>query len=55
MDYQSYLGSNISLSLYINPSMYECGSYEQLEYWANNFNDFASSLVRIFSSAIFFA
>ncbi|XP_071826993.1 two pore channel protein 2-like isoform X2 [Apostichopus japonicus] len=24
---------------------YSCGSYEQLDYWANNFDDFASSLV----------
>ncbi|KAJ8032542.1 Two pore calcium channel protein 2 [Holothuria leucospilota] len=24
---------------------YTCGSYEQLDYWANNFDDFASSLV----------
>ena len=24
---------------------YECGSYEQLGYWANNFDDMAASLV----------
>ncbi|KAK3098706.1 hypothetical protein FSP39_022251, partial [Pinctada imbricata] len=24
---------------------YECGSYQQLEYWANNFNDFAAAIV----------
>ncbi|XP_014675897.1 PREDICTED: two pore calcium channel protein 2-like [Priapulus caudatus] len=24
---------------------YECGTYEQLGYWANNFNDFAASIV----------
>lgn len=23
--------------------VFECGTYEQLEYWANNFNDFAVS------------
>ena len=28
--------------------MYECGTYEQLQYWANNFDDFAASLVGIF-------
>uniref|UniRef100_A0A3B4ECC6 Ion transport domain-containing protein n=1 Tax=Pygocentrus nattereri TaxID=42514 RepID=A0A3B4ECC6_PYGNA len=26
----------------------ECGSYEQLEYWPNNFDDFASSLVLLY-------
>ncbi|XP_053572388.1 two pore channel protein 2 [Bombina bombina] len=26
-----------------------CGSYEQLEYWANNFNDFAASLVTLWN------
>lgn len=29
-----------------------CGSYEQLEYWANNFNDFAASLVVLWDAMI---
>nr|CAB3267179.1 two pore calcium channel protein 2-like [Phallusia mammillata] len=28
-----------------SPVDYACGTYEQLQYWANNFNDFAASLV----------
>ncbi|XP_052241864.1 two pore channel protein 2-like isoform X2 [Dreissena polymorpha] len=31
-------------SILSNPTM-ECGSYEQLNYWANNFDDFAASIV----------
>ncbi|XP_076144077.1 two pore channel protein 2-like isoform X1 [Alosa pseudoharengus] len=27
----------------------ECGTYEQLEYWPNNFDDFASSLVLLYN------
>ncbi|XP_031425623.1 two pore calcium channel protein 2-like isoform X2 [Clupea harengus] len=27
----------------------ECGTYEQLEYWPNNFDDFASSLVMLYN------
>ncbi|XP_002122201.2 LOW QUALITY PROTEIN: two pore channel protein 2 [Ciona intestinalis] len=27
------------------PNAYKCGTYQQLEYWANNFDDFAASLV----------
>lgn len=29
-------------------STLECGSYEQLEYWPNNFDDFASTLVLLY-------
>ncbi|XP_048239548.1 two pore channel protein 2-like [Haliotis rufescens] len=28
-----------------NSSSFQCGSYQQLEYWANNFDDFAASVV----------
>ncbi|XP_046568015.1 LOW QUALITY PROTEIN: two pore channel protein 2-like [Haliotis rubra] len=28
-----------------NSSSFHCGSYQQLEYWANNFDDFAASVV----------
>ena len=28
---------------------FECGTYEQLEYWSNNFDDFAVSILFIFS------
>ncbi|XP_072046369.1 two pore channel protein 2-like [Amphiura filiformis] len=31
-----------------NTTAYECGSFEQLEYWANNFDDFAAALVVLF-------
>uniref|UniRef100_H2YUA3 Ion transport domain-containing protein n=1 Tax=Ciona savignyi TaxID=51511 RepID=H2YUA3_CIOSA len=27
------------------PDAYKCGTYQQLEYWANNFDDFAAALV----------
>ncbi|XP_052809046.1 two pore channel protein 2-like isoform X1 [Mya arenaria] len=30
---------------YIKPANMTCGTYEQLDYWANNFDDFAASLV----------
>ncbi|KAL5011055.1 hypothetical protein ScPMuIL_013360 [Solemya velum] len=26
-------------------ALYECGTYQQLEYWANNFDDFAAAIV----------
>ncbi|XP_022111800.1 two pore calcium channel protein 2-like isoform X2 [Acanthaster planci] len=31
-----------------NSTEVECGSYSQLEYWANNFDDFAAALVVLF-------
>uniref|UniRef100_A0AAY4EDD2 Ion transport domain-containing protein n=1 Tax=Denticeps clupeoides TaxID=299321 RepID=A0AAY4EDD2_9TELE len=39
--------SSIVKSVIINKSLV-CGSYEQLEYWPNNFDDFASSLVLLY-------
>lgn len=35
----------LSHSLAPDNSSAPCGSFEQLEYWANNFDDFAVSLV----------
>ncbi|XP_038048853.1 two pore calcium channel protein 2-like [Patiria miniata] len=32
----------------VNRTKAECGSYSQLEYWANNFDDFAAALVVLF-------
>lgn len=29
------------------PVPYVCGTYEQLDYWANNFNDFAVSIASV--------
>ena len=29
----------------VTPDSHECGSYQQLGYWPNNFNDFASTIV----------
>ena len=29
----------------VTPDAHECGSYQQLRYWPNNFNDFASTIV----------
>lgn len=29
----------------VTPDAHECGSYQQLGYWPNNFNDFASTIV----------
>lgn len=29
---------------YTNRTLFPCGSYEQLGYWANNFDDFAVSI-----------
>ena len=31
---------------------FTCGTYEQLEYWANNFNDFGASLVVLWDAMI---
>uniref|UniRef100_A0AAY4EDB6 Ion transport domain-containing protein n=1 Tax=Denticeps clupeoides TaxID=299321 RepID=A0AAY4EDB6_9TELE len=39
--------NSIVKSVIINKSLV-CGSYEQLEYWPNNFDDFASSLVLLY-------
>ncbi|XP_028812432.1 two pore channel protein 2 [Denticeps clupeoides] len=44
---QSNHSSSIVKSVIINKSLV-CGSYEQLEYWPNNFDDFASSLVLLY-------
>ncbi|CAK8675643.1 unnamed protein product [Clavelina lepadiformis] len=37
--------ANSALTTMPPPPEYECGTYQQLQYWANNFNDFASSVV----------
>ena len=29
----------------VTPDAHDCGSYQQLGYWPNNFNDFASTIV----------
>ncbi|XP_028396943.1 two pore calcium channel protein 2-like [Dendronephthya gigantea] len=31
---------------------FKCGTYEELEYWANNFNDFAASLVVLWDAMV---
>jgi len=36
---------NVPAATLAPPAAYKCGTYEQLEYWANNFDDFAASLV----------
>ncbi|XP_039262935.2 two pore channel protein 2-like [Styela clava] len=37
--------SNSTFPHLAQPDHFKCGTFEQLQYWANNFNDFASSLV----------
>ncbi|KAI4889846.1 hypothetical protein NFI96_010481 [Prochilodus magdalenae] len=39
--------ANVSTSS--NPTTVKCGSYEQLGYWSNNFDDFASALVLLYN------
>uniref|UniRef100_A0A4W5MAG6 Two pore segment channel 2 n=1 Tax=Hucho hucho TaxID=62062 RepID=A0A4W5MAG6_9TELE len=41
--------SNSSMETITNNFTMECGSYEQLGYWPNNFDDFASSLVLLYN------
>ncbi|KAL2076937.1 hypothetical protein ACEWY4_027468 [Coilia grayii] len=46
-DHNSLSNSSME-NISANLSM-ECGTYEQLEYWPNNFDDFASSLVLLYN------
>lgn len=43
------LVSNSSLENITGPYSMECGTFEQLEYWPNNFDDFASSLILLYN------
>ncbi|XP_036423657.1 two pore calcium channel protein 2-like [Colossoma macropomum] len=38
-----------NISSNINTTKMKCGSYEQLGYWSNNFDDFASALVLLYN------
>ncbi|XP_030622297.1 two pore channel protein 2 [Chanos chanos] len=41
--------ANMSLENSTGKFTMECGSYEQLDYWPNNFDDFASSLILLYN------
>ncbi|XP_063044687.1 two pore channel protein 2-like isoform X2 [Engraulis encrasicolus] len=41
--------SNSSMEIISANVSMECGTYEQLEYWPNNFDDFASSLILLYN------
>ncbi|XP_058485995.1 two pore channel protein 2 [Solea solea] len=44
--------SNTSMANITSNFSVECGTYEQLEYWPNNFDDFAASLILLYNVMI---